>query len=251
MKPIGDDDLVLLYYGEHEDPGLAARVAGDAELSRRFDAIGAELGQLDRFAPPPRGEDYGADTWQAVSARLADGETRHAGLFESLRGVLARPRFSFAGVAAVAFVAVLAFMLGRQGSAPVNQPPGEAGAPAMAANGLDTARLLTASVSEHLEQMNIVLTEFAHGPESPNFGAERATDLLVSNRLYRQAAAARGDQPLAAFLASLEPLLIELAYEAWRDSPQTRDRMQREVRERLLFRLRAVGQQLQNTTVST
>jgi hypothetical protein len=121
----------------------------------------------------------------------------------------------------------------------------------LAENDLDTARLLTASVSEHLEQMNVVLTEFAHGPESPNFGAERATGLLVTNRLYRQAAAARGDRQLAGFLASLEPLLIELAYEAWRDSPQTRDRMQQEVRERLLFRVRAVSQQLQNTTVST
>ena len=70
MKPISDDDLVLLYYGEHEDPGLAARVAGDENLSRRFDAIGTELGQLDRYAPPPRDEDYGAATWQAISARL-------------------------------------------------------------------------------------------------------------------------------------------------------------------------------------
>jgi hypothetical protein len=251
MKPISDDDLVLLYYGEHEDPGLAARVAGDEELSRRFDAIGAELGQLDRFAPPPRDEDYGADTWRAISARLAESDARPAGLLESLRNVLARPRFNLAGVAAVAFVAVLAFLLGRQGAVPVTQPPVEPVTPALAATELDTQRLLTASVSDHLEQMNIVLTEFANGPESPNFGAERATDLLVSNRLYRQAAAARGDQKLASFLASLEPLLIELAYEAWRDSPQTRDRMQQEVRERLLFRVRAVGQQLQNTTVST
>ena len=91
----------------------------------------------------------------------------------------------------LAFVAVLAFLLGRQGAMPVTQPPVEPGAPALAATELDTQRLLTASVSDHLEQMNIVLTEFANGPESPNFGAERATDLLVSNRLYRQAAAAR------------------------------------------------------------
>ena len=251
MKPISDEDLVLLYYGEHEDPGLAARVAGDAELSRRFDAIGAELGQLDRYAPPPRDEDYGAETWQAISARLADGESRTGGLLETVRNVLARPRFSLAGVAAVAFVAVLAFMLGRQGAAPIPQSPVETGSTALAASDLDTTRLLSASVSDHLEQMNIVLTEFANGPESPVTGAERATDLLVSNRLYRQAAAARGDQQLAAFLASLEPLLIEMAYEAWRESPQTRDRMQREVRERLLFRVRAVGQQLQKTTVST
>ena len=150
MKPISDDDLVLLYYGEHEDPGLAARVAGDEDLTRRFDAIGAELGQLDRYAPPQRGEDYGADTWQAISARLADGEFRHGGFLETLRNVLARPRFSLAGVAAVAFVAVLAFMLGRQGMAPAGPAPGDAGTPAVAATGLDTERLLTASVSEHL-----------------------------------------------------------------------------------------------------
>ena len=251
MKPISDDDLVLLYYGEYEEPGLAARVAGDAELSRRFDAISAELGQLDRFAPPPRDEEYGADTWQAISARLAGGETQPVGFLESLRNVLARPRFSFAGVAAVTFVAVLAFLLGRQGTMPVTQLPEEAGTPTVASSDPDAERLLTASVSEHLDQMNIVLTEFANSPVSPNFEAERATDLLVSNRLYRQAAASRGDRQLAAFLASLEPLLIEMAYEAWRESPQTRDRMQREVRERLLFRVRAVGQQLQNTTVST
>ena len=101
MKPISDDDLVLLYYGEHEDPGLAARVASDEELSRRFDAIGAELGQLDRYAPPPRDEDYGADIWQAISARLGESDARPTGLLESLRNVLARPRFNLAGVAAV------------------------------------------------------------------------------------------------------------------------------------------------------
>ena len=75
--------------------------------------------------------------------------------------------------------------------------------------------------------------------------------MLVANRLYRQAAEARGEQRLATFLASLEPLLIELAYEAYRESPQTRDRMQQEVRDRLLFRVRAVSQHLQNSTVST
>ena len=122
MKPISDDDLVLLYYGEHEDPGLATRVAGDEELSRRFDAIGAELGQLDSFAPPPRDEDYGAATWQAISARLADGESRPGGFRESVRNVLARPRFSLAGVAAVAFVAVLAFLLGHTSGNTDNQP---------------------------------------------------------------------------------------------------------------------------------
>ena len=44
MKPISDDDLVLLYYGEHEDPGLAARVAGDEDGFRRAEVEATERG---------------------------------------------------------------------------------------------------------------------------------------------------------------------------------------------------------------
>jgi hypothetical protein len=121
----------------------------------------------------------------------------------------------------------------------------------MAASELDTTRLLTASVSGHLEELNIVLTEFVNSDQSAAFEAGRATDMLVANRLYRTAAAARGDHKLATFLAGLEPLLIELAYEAYRESPETRGRMQQEVRDSLLFRVRAVSQHLQNSTVST
>jgi hypothetical protein len=142
-------------------------------------------------------------------------------------------------------------MLGRQGGQPEGSMPGEAGLPQVAAMQLDTKRLLTSSVSGHLDQLNIVLTEFVNMDDSSAFDAERVTDMLVANRLYRQSAAARGDQKLAAFLAALEPLLIELAYEAYRDSPTTRNRMQQEVRDSLLFRVRAVNQHLQQSTLST
>ena len=250
MKQITNEDLVLLYYGEHEDPGLAARVAASPELSARFDALSAELGLMDRVSPPTRDDDYGVDTWLKLSPRLAVAQEQPASFLDSLRATLARPRFSFAGVAAMAFVAVLAFLLGRQGT-----PPGgellEPGLPQMAASELDTTRLLTASVSGHLEELNIVLTEFVNSDQSAAFEAGRATDMLVANRLYRTAAAARGDHKLATFLAGLEPLLIELAYEAYRESPETRGRMQQEVRDSLLFRVRAVSQHLQNSTVST
>ena len=69
--------------------------------------------------------------------------------------------------------------------------------------------------------------------------------------LYRQAAASKGNLQLAAFLAELEPLLIELAYEAHKTSPATRDRMQQEVRDSVLFRVRIMNQQLSNSNVST
>ena len=251
MSKITNDDLVLLYYGEHEDPKLAKRVASSPELSARFEALGAELAAMDQYAPPTPDEAYGAETWMKISPKLAAAQDVPAGFFDSVRAALARPRFSFAGVAAVAVVAVLAFMLGRQGGQPEGSMPGEAGLPQVAAMQLDTKRLLTSSVSGHLDQLNIVLTEFVNMDDSSAFDAERVTDMLVANRLYRQSAAARGDQKLAAFLAALEPLLIELAYEAYRDSPATRNRMQQEVRDSLLFRVRAVNQHLQQSTLST
>jgi hypothetical protein len=88
-------------------------------------------------------------------------------------------------------------------------------------------------------------------PETSAADTGRATDLLVANRLYRQAAVSRGNQQLAAFLSELEPLLIELAYEAHKTSPATRDRMQKEVRNKLLFRVRIMNRQLNNSIIST
>ena len=251
MSKITNDDLVLLYYGEHEDPDLARRVASSPELSARFEALSNELAAMDQYAPPALDEAYGAETWMKISPQLAATQEKPAGFFNGLRAALARPRFSFAGVAAVALVAVLAFMLGRQGTQPGSMGTVESGLPQIAAMELDNGRLLTSSVSGHLDELNIVLTEFVNMDESSAFNAERVTDMLVANRLYRQSAAARVDQKLAAFLAALEPLLIELAYEAYRDSPATRNRMQQEVRDSLLFRVRAVNQHLQQSTLST
>jgi hypothetical protein len=251
MSKITNNDLVLLYYGEHDDPDLAKTVASSPELSTRFEALGIELAAMDQFAPPVRDEAYGAETWMKISPQLAATQKEASGFFDSMRAALARPRFSFAGVAAVTVVAVLAFVLGRQGSQPGSTAIVETGLPQVAAMELDNGRLLTSSVSGHLDQLNIVLTEFVNMDESSAFDAERVTDMLVANRLYRQSAAARGDQKLATFLAALEPLLIELAYEAYQDSPATRNRMQQEVRDSLLFRVRAVNQHLQKSTLST
>ena len=80
--------------------------------------------------------------------------------------------------------------------------------------------------------------------------AAYATDMLVANRLYRQAAFSRGNHKLAAFLADLEPLLIEMAHGAQSDSAATRERMQQEIRDGLLFRVRVMNKQLNKPEVS-
>jgi hypothetical protein len=251
MSKITDDDLTLLYYGEHENSEMAAMVAESDELSARFDALCAELRLADSYHPPHRGSDYGADVWQRISPRLAP---ERKGFTERLRdwlNAIAQPRFSLAGAVSIAVVAVLAFTLGRNGGLDnINEVPAPASATTVAMANIDSNRLLTHSVSGHLDQVNLVLTQFANSTESSNSEAEYATDMLVANRLYRQAAVKQGNHKLAAFLADLEPLLIELAYEAQSGSAATRERMQKEVRDGLLFRVRVMNKQLNKPEIS-
>ena len=49
---------------------------------------------------------------------------------------------------------------------------------------------------------------------------------------------------MANFLTDLEPLLTELAYEAYKTSPTTRKRLQQEVNDGLLFKVRVMNKQL-------
>ena len=250
-KYITDDDLVLLFYGEHEDPDLAAIVARSTELTARFDALRAELKLVDAFVPPHRGDDYGAEVWQEISPRLADDATQSKGRIQFWLSSFSQPRFSFGGALAFVLVAALAFTLGRNnGPEAVTIPSDPLQTAGIELAGIDSARLLTSSVSTHLERVDLVLTQFANTSVALAGDADRATDMLVANRLYRQAAVSQGKPKLAAFLAELEPLLIELAYEAHTASPVTRERMQKEVRNGLLFRVRVMNKQLNNSQIS-
>jgi type III secretory pathway lipoprotein EscJ len=142
-------------------------------------------------------------------------------------------------------------MLGQNGwQAPATDSVTALTNPSVALAGIDAKRLLANSVSGHLEQVNVVLTQFVNSSESSDSEAEYATDMLVANRIYRQAATSQGKHQLAAFLAGLEPLLIEMAYAAQAGSPTSRERMQQEVRNGLLFRVRVMNKQLKKPETS-
>ncbi|MGB5488151.1 MAG: hypothetical protein WBN06_12220 [Lysobacterales bacterium] len=251
MRHITDEDLTLLYYGEHDDPALAVMVAESEELSARYDALCAELKLADAYVPPQRGDDYGAEVWQRISSQLGEADTKSTGRLGDWFATLVQPRFSLAGALSIALVAALAFTLGRNGGQEIiNDPTAPTGVIPVALANIDSGRLLSHSVSTHLEQVNLVLTQFVNTSETSANETEYATDMLVANRLYRQAAVSQGNHKLAAFLADLEPLLIELAYEAQSGSPATRERMQQEVKDGLLFRVRVMNKQLNKPEIS-
>lgn len=252
MKNITDNDLTLLYYGEHDDPALAATVAGSAELSARFEVLSAELNQMNSLTPPERSDDYGSEVWRQISSRLGNEPEKASSTWSRWLSAARQPRFSWAGAMSLVVVASLAFVLGRQGIEPEhNTTPIVEYAPAPAPAGLNAERLLTSSVSGHLDQLNLAFTEFANSTDAAGADAGQITDMLVANRLYRQAAISRGDHQLAAFLSELEPILIELAHDAHTGSPTSRTRMQKEIRNHLLFRIRVMNQQLTNPNIST
>ncbi len=251
MKIITDEDLTLLFYGEHDEPALAVMVAESEELSARYDALCAELKLVDAYQPPQRGDEYGAEVWQRISSQLGAEDTKPTGRLGEWFASLVQPRFSLAGALSIALVAVLAFTLGRNGGqVTTNDPNTPPGVTPVTLADIDSSRLLGHSVSAHLEQVNLVLTQFVNTSETSSKDTEYATDMLVANRLYRQAAVSQGNQKLATFLADLEPLLIELAYQAQSGSAATRERMQQEVKDGLLFRVRVMNKQLNKPEIS-
>ena len=97
MRKITDDDLTLLFYGEHEDPALAAMVAESELLSARYDKLCSELKLVDAYQPPQRDDEYGAEVWQRISPQLEGGSDTTKGWLKNWFSSLSQPRFSLAG----------------------------------------------------------------------------------------------------------------------------------------------------------
>ncbi|MGB5290495.1 MAG: hypothetical protein WBN41_03495, partial [Lysobacterales bacterium] len=124
MRQITDEDLTLLYYGEHDDPALAVKVAESEALSARYDALCDELKLADAYQPPQRGDDYGAEVWQRISSQLGEEDTKSTGRISGWLASLVQPRFSLAGALSVVLVAALAFTIGRNGGQEISNEPG-------------------------------------------------------------------------------------------------------------------------------
>ncbi|MDX1571319.1 MAG: hypothetical protein R3200_12615 [Xanthomonadales bacterium] len=227
MTKITDNDLILLYYGEHEDAELPRRVAEDPALRARLDELSRELEPLDRFPVPEPDPELGVRTWQRISSRIAEGSVpQRSGWLASLLA----PRFSFAGLFAIVAVAGLAFLLGRE-SAP-EMTEGVAGTtPAFA---IDSRRLLNTRVGEHLTEADVLLTGLANADADPR-NADWAAAMVLSNRIYAQAAESAGHDQLARLLREMEPILIEIANRPDSSVP---------VDDSLLFRIRTQAEQL-------
>jgi hypothetical protein len=220
VKHLGEDDLVLHYYGEGDaSPHLEAC----AECRARLETLRAALGRVPDEVPEPAPE-YETRLWEAI----------RPGLVSSAVSPLRAPRISWRRIVipvSLAATLVIAFLLGRH-----TRPPAAEEVPVR-------ERILLVAVGDHLERSEVLLLELLNA-DDPEALAE-AEELLVENRLYRQAALRAGDGGVASVLDELERVLVEAAAapEAGTGLEELRSRIES---RGLVLRIRRVGSRLRD-----
>lgn len=227
MKTYTDDDLVLFFYGELDDPvAIREALAADPELRARFEGLETVLSAVD-LPVPERPEAYGARVWARLQPKLER-----------------KPFWSFLtprlGWATAALLLVVGFVAGRFWQTPQALPQ-----PAR-------DRILAGAVAGHLESSERLLVEVANASpgDDMDLSAERAwaQDLLEANRLYRQSARHGGKKRLATLLDELEPFLLELAHATDESTPEEMQALRDRIEEQaLLFKVRILGERLEQS----
>ena len=112
---------------------------------------------------------------------------------------------------------------------------------------LATDRILLASVADHLDRSERVLTDIMNAPARSNISTEQgwAEDLLQTNRLYRQDAVDAGEHSVAAVLDDLERNLLEIVHSPSTISAADLEQLRRRIdAAALLFKVRVMGDEL-------
>ena len=237
MKHLTEEQLVMHYYGELDNPLEAVKHLESCDACRtRFAALESDLSLMKTATIPDRPDDYGRRVWQRLQPRLEDRPVR------TRPSWFAFPQWKLA--AAAILLVVAGFVAGRFGPGrekPLAEPVSEAA----------RDRILMATVADHLDQSQRALLELANesddgAPDSPADQA-RAGELVAANRLYRQSASQAGEASLASVLDELERVLIEIANQP----PDVTRRELREIRRRideedLLFKIRVLSSQVRS-----
>jgi hypothetical protein len=244
MTHLSEEDLILLYYDEPGAPTRArVHLAECAECRVAAESLARALSLCNELNAPERSPEFGHDVW----TRLVPVLDAHA----------AKRRFPlrlWLGVAAFAVLLIAVFLAGR-----FSRP---AQAPVMA--GLSDqarARILAIAVADHLDRVQMLLTEIEDGNGDLAEDKARAEDLVEEGRLMRQSLAAGGETATTGFLDEVQRFLIEAAHtpdnataapDGASDKPdRASDRAMRDLRERiesgsLPFKVRIVESNLRN-----
>jgi hypothetical protein len=247
-----DDELTLFYYGEGRRRGAIERHLDEcAECAALYREIAGTLALVREPDVPERSEHYGLEVWQRIRPQLPEQPQNGFAGFAWLRRFAALPTFAAAG--AIVALLVASFVAGRVWRQP-NATPALANpvnltnqANAGSQRGDARDRILLASVADHLDRSERVLTDIMNAPARSNISTEQgwAEDLLQANRLYRQDAVDAGEQSVAAVLDDLERNLMEIVNSPSPISASDLEQLHRRIdAAALLFKVRVMGDEL-------
>src|SRR6185436_10876197 len=239
MRELHDEDLILYFYGEAEEPEAIREIlASSPELSARYESLRQTLDAAGHaLNVPERPDSYGAEVWEKLQPRLQPHRSR----LLPFRPRGERHRELAGWLAAAVLLLAIGFLAGR-----LWPRPGEA----VALSAEARERILTRTVATHLERSERLLTEVANAQTdgSVDLSAERrwAQDLLTANRLYRQITRREGRPMLSSLLDDLEPFLLELAHSPSEMPAEDLEDLRARIEEQaLLFKMRVVSQRLE------
>jgi len=237
----GEDDLVLLFYGDTspaEEGRMTAHLHECASCQPVWEQIRTTLAAVDAAAVPEPPPDFERVMWARVQGAL-DGMPPPRTQWWAARHWIP------AGVLAAVFLAMVA--AGRYWPGPAPVAPGSA-TPTSASTS-QSERALLVAMDDHLERSALLLVEVMNAPADgaarEEFEQETADDLLSSSRLYRQTATHTGNVHLAAMLEDLEAVLVEIARSPRELKRQDLDALRTRIeQDDLLFKVRVVTDEI-------
>ena len=241
-----EDDLILYFYGEGKRRAEVERHLQDcAACAASYRAIAGTLAMVRTPETPERGDQYGLEVWQRIRPELVERQAPWWVVWMQPQrlGVLA----------AAAVLLIAAFVAGRVWEHQPAQPtiartnPETPVTPTAAPAADARRRILLASVADHLDRSERVLTDIVNTSAPGDITSQQswADDLLTTSRLYRQDAVDVGEKSVASVLDELERSLLEIVHSPSRVSAADLDNMRRRIdAAALLFKVRVMSEEL-------
>lgn len=263
MTHCTDEDLTLYYYGEgRRRAAIERHLEVCAACAALYREIAGTLGMINAIDAPERSDQYELEVWQRIRHQLPEREEHgFARLARSARfgGLLDFRVSPFAAAAGLAVLLVAVLLAGRAwrqpGATPASANLGNPTSPMNPASPADPAspqgdardRILLASVADHLDRSERVLTDIMNVAARSNISTEQrwAEDLLQTSRLYRQDAIDADEPSVAAVLDDLERNLLEIVHSPSRISAADLEQLRRRIdAAALLFKVRVMSDEL-------
>lgn len=232
MNHIGEEDLVLLYYGEPGvAPELRAHLADCPDCRRAADALTRTLGLCNEWTVPEPAPEFERSVWARIVPSM-DERRRVSFTWWKIAGALT----------ATAALLLAAFVAGRASFHP--RPSITAGLSRQARE-----RILAISLADHLDRAEMLLTEISNASDTDGDlladDRARAQDLVDEGRLMRQTLALGGETSTLALLDDVERFMLEVANSPEKLTPvDVRALRERIGSDSLLFKVRIIESNL-------